>query len=203
MADPAHWDSRYREVGADSVSWHQERPTASLELFGILGLGPDQSVVDVGGGTSTLVDHLVAAGNKDVAVLDLSQAALDSTRARFEEPWRVAWLHEDVTVWRPHRTWGVWHDRAVLHFLTSSEDRAAYRRALHAGVTPGGAVIIGTFAEDGPTHCSGLEVCRYSGTDLRSFLGPMFDVVAERREIHRTPAGAEQQFNWIAGRMLG
>ncbi len=200
VPDEAHWDHRYEDLGAESVSWYQARPSTSLDLLEVLEVGPDTSVLDVGGGASRLVDCLVDAGYEDVAVLDLSGVALELARNRLGDPAGVEWIHHEVTSWRPLRRWDVWHDRAVLHFLVAGEDRAAYRRVLRAALRTGGAVVIGTFAEDGPTHCSGLPVRRHSPAELRTFLGERFDVVEQRREVHRTPAGLEQPFNWIAAR---
>ncbi len=198
--EEAHWDDRYADLGAEAVSWYQERPSTSLELLEVLGVGPEASVLDVGGGASTLVDCLLGAGYEDVAVLDLSGRALELARERLGDPAGVECIHQELTSWRPPRRWDVWHDRAVLHFLVAEEDRAAYRRVLGAALRSGGAVVIGTFAEDGPTHCSGLPVRRHDPAGLRAFLGEGFDVVEQRREVHRTPAGVEQPFNWIAAR---
>jgi SAM-dependent methyltransferase len=200
VPDQAHWDRRYQDVGAESVSWYQERPTTSLELFEVLGVDSTRSVLDVGGGASRLVDFLVGGAYGDVAVLDLSGVALEVARARLGDPAGVEWVHHELTSWRPPRRWDVWHDRAVLHFLVAEEDRTAYRRVLREALSPGGAVVIGTFAEDGPSHCSGLPVRRHSRAELCAFLGDGFEVVEQRREVHRTPAGTEQPFNWIAAR---
>jgi len=194
-----HWDNRYREIGAESVSWFQEQPTDSLALFAALGVTPSASVLDVGGGASHLVDHLVAAGYADVTVLDLSEAALDIARAQLPEA-SVTWVRADVTSWEPVRTWNVWHDRAVLHFLVEEESRVAYLRSMRRALAPGGVVVIGTFAQDGPTHCSNLEVRRYSQDELRELLGEPFEVLQLQRIVHQTPGGAAQPFNWVAGR---
>lgn len=200
MGDPAHWDDRYESIGATSVSWYEERPTVSLELLGALGVGPAQSVIDVGGGASTLVDHLLHDGYGDVTVLDLSAVALDTARSRVGDPAAVTWLATDLLTWRPARRWDVWHDRAVLHFLVDDEDRATYRRLLHEALAPNGAFVVGTFAEDGPTQCSGLPVRRHSLPELIDVLGDV-DVIEQRRHVHRTPGGADQPFSWIAGRV--
>jgi hypothetical protein len=112
-------------------------------------------------------------------------------------------IQEDVLAWRPERQFGLWHDRAVFHFLTDEQDTAGYLAAMRQALKPGGNVIIGTFAEDGPTYCSGLLVARYSPAALAAFLGPDFTVIATPREIHRTPGGATQPFSWIAAKMGG
>lgn len=198
--DAAHWDDRYTAIGADAVSWYEEHPTMSLALLDALDVGSDASVIDVGGGASTLVDHLLARGHHDLAVLDLSSAALGTARQRLDDPDHVTWIDHELLTWEPSRRWDVWHDRAVLHFLRDDHDRAAYARQLRRALEPSGAVIIGTFAEDGPTHCSGLEVRRHTPQDLVDLLGDI-EIVDARRHVHHTPGGGEQPFNWIAGRL--
>lgn len=198
--DQAHWDQRYDSVSAEALSWHQDHPTMSLELLAAVGARSDASVVDVGGGASNLVDHLLAAGHGDLAVLDLSNVALEVARERVGEQPQVTWLVEDLLAWEPQRTWDVWHDRAVLHFLHDDADRARYARALRQAVGVGGAFVIGTFAEDGPTECSALPVRRHSAADLRDLAGAI-EVLEERREVHTTPGGASQPFNWLAARL--
>jgi trans-aconitate methyltransferase len=198
---PAHWDERYASIGERDVSWFEAEPAASLELLGAVGVAPARSVIDVGGGASSLVDHLLARGHRDLTVLDLSAVALAAARQRLHDPDGVTWVEADVTTWRPSRTWNAWHDRAVLHFMTDDDDRDAYLAALRRAVEPGGAVVIGTFAEDGPTHCSALPVRRYAPDELVELLRDVdLDVVEQRRQVHRTPGGAEQPFTWVAGR---
>jgi SAM-dependent methyltransferase len=200
MSGQAHWNERYRTIGTQAVSWYEERPTTSLELLAALGVTPHESVIDVGGGASTLVDHLLAEGHVDVTVLDLAAVALDTARTRLGDPVAVTWIEADVLTWSPERQWDVWHDRAVLHFLIDDDDRATYVEQLRRSLAPGGGFVIGTFAEDGPTECSALPVRRHSPDDLRELLGDV-EVVEQRRAVHRTPADADQRFNWIAGRI--
>jgi SAM-dependent methyltransferase len=200
MDRQVHWDDRYETIGSHAVSWYEDRPTVSLDLLARVGVTPAESVIDVGGGASTLVDHLHAAGHRDLAVLDVSAVALGEARDRLDDPDGVTWLVADVTTWQPDRTWDAWHDRAVLHFLTDELGRQRYRAALRRALAPGGAFVIGTFAEDGPTECSGLPVRRHGADDLASFLEDA-EVIEQRRHVHRTPAGIDQPFNWIAGRL--
>lgn len=201
MADRAHWNDRYRSLGAEGVSWYEATPSVSLELLDALHVTPARSVIDVGGGASSLVDHLLDAGHTDLAVLDLSAAALDAARSRLgDAAATVTWIEADLLTWHPGRQWDVWHDRAVLHFLTDERDRATYRAALHDSVGAGGLFVIGTFAEDGPTHCSGLPVRRHRAGDLADLLGDV-EIVEHRRHVHHTPGGADQPFNWVAGRL--
>jgi SAM-dependent methyltransferase len=196
-----HWDERYR-ADLDELSWYQAEPAVSLALMDELGVAPAASVLDVGGGASTLVDHLLRRGHRDLAVLDLSDRALAVARERTGDPAGVTWIGEDLCTWNPPRRWDVWHDRALLHFLVDDTDRARYVEIMRRAIEPGGVFVIGTFAEDGPTRCSGLPVRRYSARDLAVLLDG-FEVVARRREVHVTPGGADQPFTWVAGRVPG
>jgi SAM-dependent methyltransferase len=198
-----HWDQRYRSTAPQDVSWYQEVPTTSLDLLGALGVSPTESIVDVGGGASVLVDRLVERGHRDVTVVDLSAVALDAARDRVGDRIGVSWVAADVLTWEPARRWDLWHDRAVFHFFTDDADRAAYVRQMRRSLVQGGAFVIGTFATDGPTHCSGLPVRGHEIGDLVDVLGGrgVVDVVAMRREVHRTPSAADQPFTWIAGRL--
>jgi SAM-dependent methyltransferase len=199
VGDREHWDHRYETVGAESVSWFEPHPEVSIHLLDELGVGVGDSLIDVGGGASSLVDALVRRGHQDVTVLDLSSVALDRARDRLGVV-PVVWINADLLTWRPTRRWDVWHDRAALHFLTDDVDRRAYAARMRESLQPGGAFVIGAFAEDGPTECSGLPVRRYHQRDFVDLLGDV-DVVELRRGVHRTPTGAEQPFNWIAGRL--
>jgi SAM-dependent methyltransferase len=133
-------------------------------------------------------------------VLDISQTALEKGRERLGAEAPVTWVHQDLLSWRPPRSFDVWHDRAVFHFLTDPEERRRYLGLLGQAVVPGGALIMGTFAEDGPEFCSGLPVSRYSPTELTEELGRLCEIVVTKREVHVTPAGALQPFTWVAGR---
>ncbi|MDZ7677336.1 MAG: class I SAM-dependent methyltransferase [Acidimicrobiales bacterium] len=194
----SHWDHRYVEVGAEDVSWYEPEPTTSLELLDQVGVTDADSVIDVGGGASRLVDALAARGHTDLTVLDVSQAALDLARQRLGDDAPVTWVHADLLTWTPERTWAVWHDRAVFHFLTDPADRATYRNLLQRSITPGGLVVVGTFAADGPEWCSGLPVERYDPDHLASELGDQLRLVAATRTEHHTPSGATQPFTWVA-----
>jgi hypothetical protein len=197
----AHWDEVYGRISTESVSWYQSRPTLSLELIDALGVGPDRAVIDVGGGASVLVDHLVGRGCTDLTVLDVSDAAVRAGRRRLGDDVQVTWIVHDVLSWEPERRYDLWHDRAVFHFL-SGLDIEAYRAVLDRAVAPGGSVIVATFAPDGAEWCSGLPVTRYDAAGLGAALGDGFTMVEERQEVHTTPAGVMQPFTWIAARRL-
>ncbi|WP_423198994.1 MULTISPECIES: class I SAM-dependent methyltransferase [unclassified Cupriavidus] len=196
MQTKAHWEHVYGTRSAASVSWFQPHAHRSVELIRLTGAGQDGAIIDVGGGASTLVDDLLAAGHTDLTVLDLSRAALDVARARLgAQADRVTWLADDITTAAlPRHRYDVWHDRAVFHFLTSDEARAAYVRAVLRAVRPGGSVIVATFAEDGPEQCSGLPVRRYSADALHAEFGTPFTLLRHEREAHATPFGTVQQF---------
>ena len=202
-ATAGHWDEAYRARGVTGVSWFQPEPALSLELVHVLNVGPSTPVIDIGGGASTLVDHLVAEGFRDVSVLDISPVALRAGEERLGPGAPVQWLNHDILTWRPQRRFGLWHDRAVFHFLVDADDRAKYVESLSASLEPEGLLIIATFAEDGPSHCSGLPVARYSTDLLMSAVGQSFSLLEERRELHTTPAGAVQPFTWVAARWHG
>jgi 2-polyprenyl-3-methyl-5-hydroxy-6-metoxy-1,4-benzoquinol methylase len=192
-----HWNGVYTAKAENEVSWFQSSPEASLDLIGRFGGLARASVIDIGGGASRLVDALVAAGWRDLTVLDLSSVALGAARKRLgEAASHVEWIVTDVTQWRPHRTYDVWHDRAAFHFLTQAADRAAYVAALDAAVPSGGHAIIATFAPDGPERCSGLPVVRYDPQELAKVIGPSFELVGERRQLHATPSGGSQSFQF-------
>jgi trans-aconitate methyltransferase len=159
------------------------------------------SVADIGGGASRLVDELVARGFHDVTVVDASAEAVHVAQDRLGElAGRVRWLVRDVLTWKPQRTWRVWHDRAVLHFFTTPTARDAYLGCLHMATTPDSIAVIATFAPDGPEHCSGLPVARYDARQLAELLGHAWQLVAVDRELHTTPSGTVQPFTWTTSR---
>ena len=193
----SHWENVYRTKGERGVSWFQEAPTASLELIRATGVGPDASIIDIGGGASRLADALLADGFGSVTVLDVSEKALATARNRLgPRAERVIWIVADVTAWRPAKSYDVWHDRAAFHFLTEPSDRAAYAGCVREAVRPGGHGIIGTFAPDGPERCSGLPVVRHDGTSIGEMLGPSFRLIESRRHDHGTPDGNVQRFQF-------
>ena len=195
-----HWDG-VNDREPTQLSWYQPHPTMSMELITALGVGVDAAVIDVGGGASTLVDGLVAGGFTDVSVLDVSPGALDTARRRLAaSAQKVQWLHQDLLSWKPTRGYDLWHDRAVFHFLVDQDDQRQYGRVLRRAIAPGGAIVIATFAADGPTHCSGLPVARYGSENLLAALRDDVELVATQREEHTTPAGTVQPFTWLAFR---
>ena len=195
-----HWDTTLERHGSTGVSWYQPIPDTSLELIETLDIHRDEAIIDIGAGTSSLVDCLLTRGFSDITVLDISPVALRAVQERVPHHAPVSWLHADVLTWNPTRRYALWHDRAMFHFLVAAADRQRYLDALYATVQPGGAIIIGAFAADGPDHCSSLPVRRYKEDELASVLGSTFQVIRTTRSEHRTPAGGVQPFTWLAAR---
>jgi SAM-dependent methyltransferase len=196
MGVQPHWEKIYAEKAPNAVSWYRPHLETSLALIEQSASGHFASVIDVGGGESTLVDDLLARGYENVTVLDLSQVAIDANRKRLgRAAERVHWLVADITqVELECSAYDVWHDRAVFHFLTAATDRIAYIRQVAHAVKRGGHVIISTFGPEGPVRCSGLDVVRYDAESLHGEFGADFRMLGSSTELHRTPFGTIQQF---------
>ncbi|MBV8657673.1 MAG: class I SAM-dependent methyltransferase [Burkholderiales bacterium] len=203
MANRQHWETVYQTKSADEVSWYRPHLEVSLALIGKAAPARDAAIIDVGGGESTLVDDLLAAGYRNLSVLDISQAALDVTQARLgPQAGQVTWMAGDITeVVLPAAQYDVWHDRAVFHFLTEPAQRAAYVAQVRRAVKPGGHVVIATFGPEGPQKCSGLDVVRYDATTLPAQFGAHFALQESTTERHETPWGSAQQFVYCLCRM--
>ena len=200
----AHWENVYTTKSENEVSWFQQSPAPSLELIVQVGAVSNSAIIDIGGGASRLVDHLVDQRFADVTVLDLSGAALETAKARLgARADRVHWLVADATTWEPVKRYDIWHDRAAFHFLTDEEDRAAYIERLTRGLKAGGHAIIATFALDGPEKCSGLPVARYDAASLSQTLGAAFRLLHTQRQEHRTPWDTRQIFQFSVFRREG
>jgi len=194
MSGKEHWDLLYRSKSDDELSWTQIEPVMSLNLIG--EACSSGRVIDVGGGTSILAERLLDRGYT-VAVADISEVALEHARNRLgAKASKILWIAADVSAGPSLGTFDVWHDRAVFHFLTASADRAAYRNLLAQTVPAGGHAVIGTFALDGPQKCSALEVQPYDGPMLAAELGPRFALLKSEPEIHVTPKGGRQSFQF-------
>jgi len=191
-----HWEKVYTSKAPEAVSWYRPHLETSLAVIERAATGYSASIIDVGGGESTLVDDLLARGYENITVLDVSQTAIDVTKKRLGlAAEQVHWLVADVTDAQLERgAYDVWHDRAVFHFLTASEHRAGYVRQVAHAVNPGGHVIVSTFGPEGPIRCSGLDVIRYDAESLHGQFGVRFRLVESSKELHRTPFGTTQQF---------
>ena len=191
----SHWETVYTTKGENEVSWFQENPAPSLELIRLARPAPDSAIVDIGGGASRLIDGLLARGFNRATVLDISEAALEAAKTRLgERASQVQWIVADVTQWHSAQSFDLWHDRAAFHFLTDPADRSAYVARMKQAIKPGGHVIIGTFAADGPEKCSGLPVNRYDAAGLARELGEGFELIESRRHDHSTPWNSAQHF---------
>jgi 2-polyprenyl-3-methyl-5-hydroxy-6-metoxy-1,4-benzoquinol methylase len=197
MDRKAHWEKVYGSKAPDELSWYQAEATISLGLIESAGVDAGASIIDVGGGDSRLVDDLLALGFQDVSVLDLSSRALERARVRLgERANSVTWLECDITCESLHRRYRLWHDRAVFHFLTDSGDRQSYVALLKESVLAKGHAIIATFALDAPPKCSGLDVVRYSAESLAEEVDPAFELLQTESQLHITPGGVHQPFNY-------
>lgn len=195
-----HWDAAFAG-GDERRSWHQAWPEDSLRTIRHLVSDPNAPIIDVGGGSSSLSAALLAAGYRDLTVLDISRTALSLAEGRLgENAERITWIAGDLLTWRPRRRYFVWHDRAVLHFFIDADDRRAYAETLHEALAPGGYAIIACFAPTGPDHCSGLPVQRSSADDILNLLGSGFTAVYSGVQVHTTPSNQEQPFTWVTAR---
>jgi SAM-dependent methyltransferase len=193
-----HWEQVYQSKPADTVSWYQRHPQTSLQYIAESQVPLDAPLVDVGGGASTLVDHLLDRGYSDLSVLDIAPQALTQAQVRLGARARqVHWLTEDLIRFAPARRYALWHDRAVFHFLLDAEAKAAYLAAARRSLAPGGALILATFAADGPARCSGLDVARYDADALYAWFEADFERMANGGETHVTPWGSEQAFTYL------
>lgn len=196
MDAKTHWENIYATKAPDRVSWYRAHLETSLALIERSAHDRSTSIIDVGGGESTLVDDLLARGFQNVTVLDVSQVAIEATKKRLgRDADRVHWLVADVTqVELEPKAHDVWHDRAVFHFLTDPQQRLAYIRQVVRSVKSAGHVIVGTFGPEGPTKCSGLDVVRYDAESLHDAFGARFRLLESSKELHETPFGTTQQF---------
>jgi SAM-dependent methyltransferase len=198
------WDAVY-EDGDATKSWTQGRPVVSLAaITAAIGDAKHAAIIDVGGGSSPLAAELVAEGYTDVSVLDISVRAMALARERMgERAERVRWIAADLLGWRPDRQYGLWHDRATLHFFVARTARERYANVARGAIAPGGYAVVATFAPDGPIQCSGLPVHRSSADEIAGVFGAQFTLLGSDQQLHRTPSGAEQSFTWAVLRRAG
>ncbi len=193
-----HWEHVYESRSPQQVSWYQAEPGVSLHFIRAAGISHDAAIIDVGGGASVLADRLLDEGFSNITVMDISPSALAHARQRLGKmAGAVKWLEADVTSFRPKQQYMLWHDRAVLHFLTQKQERQKYVHALNEGLAPGGHLIVASFAKGGPERCSGLPIVQYDAARLLGELGPGFSLISERTEHHTTPGGGDQKFAWF------
>jgi trans-aconitate methyltransferase len=192
----AHWDAAYGQ-GDATRSWFEQHPAMSLRMLDAAGVSAADAVIDVGGGASPLAGALLDRGFRDLTVLDISAAGIQHARDRLgSQAGHVHWLTADVLSWHPLRHYQAWHDRALYHFLIIDEHRQQHLHTLNTATAPGAIAVFGCFAPDGPQHCSGLPVARYSPAQLAGQIGSTWLLVNQAREEHITPAGTIQPFTW-------
>ncbi len=188
-----HWENIYQTKNLTKVGWHQPFPSTSVDL--IEQTGVESGIIDVGGGDSRLTDYLVSHNFADISVLDISASALAQTKKRLAgRSGDVDWIHADISVYQPDRTFQVWHDRAAFHFLTDRADISRYVKMVKESVQTDGYAIIGTFSITGPETCSGLRVHQYSKASLAKLFEPEFKVIKCFYTDHITPAGDAQNY---------
>ena len=196
-----HWDVVHSSTAANELSWFQQDPSISLRLIQEF-VSTTSRVLEVGAGTSNLVDSLLEIGFTDISLLDISAHAIDAVRRRLGQRPEVHFVTADVRTWQPTHRFDVWHDRAVFHFLVDPVHRAAYLDVASAYVEVGGVIILGTFAAKGPTQCSGLATARYDAAELAKIFGSAFALEHTEHEQHVTPSGALQEFTWVVMRRI-
>ncbi len=192
----SHWENIYQTKDTNQVSWYQDVPQRSLELISRALMDKSAQIIDVGSGATTLIDALLARGFTHITALDFSEAALNVSKMRLgEQAQKVQWIVSEIqSAPLPENSFDLWHDRAVLHFLTVEKDRLSYVEKLKNSLRPNAQVIIATFAPDGPQQCSNLDVIRYSVEDLSVLLGTEFTLLESLSEVHHTPGQKEQKF---------
>jgi len=196
MSQKDHWEHVYSTKPTEKLGWYKPHLQTSLSWIKGLSLTVDDPIIDVGGGASTFVEDLLDAGYRSITVIDISAKALSSVKERLgKKAGMVTWLDGDITsVDLPTHYYKLWHDRAVFHFLTESDQQRKYRDNLLKALQPGGHLIIGTFAPEAPPKCSGLPVQRYTPEQLEKTLGEEFELQRHHKELHITPGGVEQMY---------
>jgi SAM-dependent methyltransferase len=196
MDSKSHWSHIYRTKASDKVSWYQPHLEVSLEFIQSACVSKDDRIIDVGGGSSTLVDDLIQNGYKNLTVLDAAGESLVLSQNRIgAKAQSVNWMESDIlSAPLPSQYFDLWHDRAVFHFLTRPEDRRIYADKILQAMRNGGHVIIAAFSLDGPRRCSGLDVVQYSADSMQKALGDRFELVGRKSEDHMTPTSVKQKF---------
>lgn len=193
----SHWETIYQTKKLSEVSWYQPKPQTSLDFIQESNLDLDAKIIDVGGGDSFLVDHLLDLGYTDISVLDISKNAINRAKERLgSRADQVKWIVSDISEFQPEESYDLWHDRAVFHFLTDQEEIAKYVQTLQQHLHPNGTFILGTFATDGPLKCSGIEITQYSPESMEALFSSSFKKIKCLKTQHPTPSNATQNFTF-------
>lgn len=191
----AHWDKIYQTKSLNEVSWFQPKPETSLNFFKEFKIAKEAKIIDIGGGDSLLVDHLLDLGYGDITVLDISANALERAKQRLgKRAAEVKWIEADAANFVPKEQYDFWHDRAAFHFLTSEQEIEQYLQTVQAAIRPSGVLVMGTFSEQGPSKCSGIDIKQYSEKTMTNLLTQFFDKIKCITVDHRTPFETIQQF---------
>jgi trans-aconitate methyltransferase len=192
-----HWETVYETKQPNEVSWTQENPKTSIDFINNTNLGKSARIIDIGGGDSKLVDFLLEEGFENITVLDISEKALERAKKRLgKNAEKVNWIASDITEFKPETTYEIWHDRATFHFLTTGEQIKKYVEITEKWVS--GFLIIGTFSDQGPKKCSGLDIKQYSETELENQFSNRFKKLKCITEDHVTPFETKQNFTFCA-----
>jgi len=191
----SHWENIYESKPLESVSWYQPNPETSLHFVHEFHIPKTAKIIDVGGGDSFFVDRLLDDGYEDVTVLDISQAAIERAKLRLgDRAGQVKWIVTDVTEFIPQESYDFWHDRAAFHFLTKEEEIKQYIAAAVKAVSHNGILVVGTFSDQGPLKCSGIDIRQYTERSMTEAFGEFFQKTACMTVDHRTPFNTEQNF---------
>lgn len=198
-----HWENIYQTKELTEVSWYQPTPRTSLDFFKQYDVPTTTKIIDIGGGDSFLVDHLLELGYQDITVLDISAAAIDRAKQRLgERASNVKWIVADASNFTPTEQYDFWHDRAAFHFLTDEQEITNYVETAHQYINPKGVIVIGTFSEQGPTKCSGIDIKQYSEATMTDRFGKLFEKIDCKTIDHKTPSGSLQNFVFCSFRKL-
>lgn len=198
-----HWENIYETKDLKEVSWYQPTPTTSLNFIKQFNISTTAKIIDIGGGDSFLVDHLLDMGYTDITVLDISAASLKRAKQRLgNRATQVKWIEADISTFMPTEQYDFWHDRAAFHFLTQEHEIMHYLETVQNSIKQGGVLVIGTFSEQGPKKCSGIEIKQYSETTMTNRLKPFFEKVSCLAVDHKTPFDTIQHFIFCSFRKL-
>jgi len=200
-ARKSHWENIYNTKDISTVSWYQTKPSKSLDLIAEFNLDKDAAIIDIGGGDSFLPDFLLKLGYSNISVLDISEKAIENAKIRLgEDAEKIKWIVSDITKFTPSEKYDLWHDRAAFHFLTDDQEIENYVQLVSKSLKPNASLIIGTFSENGPTKCSGIEIKQYSQENLIQLFSAGFEKLQCENVDHETPSGALQNFTFCTFR---
>ncbi len=198
-----HWENIYQNKSLNELSWFERVPETSLDFFKHFKVPKQAKIIDIGGGDSLLVDHLLDWGYCDLTVLDISEAAIRRAKERLgDRASLVKWIVADVATFQSDEKYDFWHDRAAFHFFTQEEEISSYLDTAQRSIQPNGILVIGTFSEQGPEKCSGINIRRYSESSMTKRLKTVFEKIKCITVDHETPFNTIQNFVFCSFRKL-